>query len=123
MNKIFKKSLNRSKSFFSEPANFILTIFLCIFLVTTILPLVSIILESFTVHKQETLFYGKPTGSLTTLGWSSLLFTGNYDYSIKYFYKPLGNSLLIALIASFVAILIGGVLHGLYVEQTLSGKK
>ncbi len=123
MNKIFKKSLNRSKSFFSEPANFILTIFLCIFLVTTILPLVSIILESFTVHKQETLFYGKPTGSLTTLGWSSLLFTGNYDYSIKYFYKPLGNSLLIALIASFVAILIGGVFAWFICRTNVKWKK
>lgn len=92
MKKTFKKYLNRSRSFFSEPANLILTIFLCIFLVTTILPLVAIIFESFTVHKQESIFYGKPTGSFTIAGWDSLLFTSDYDYSIKYFYKPSKNT-------------------------------
>lgn len=123
MKKTFKKYLNRSRSFFSEPANLILTIFLCIFLVTTILPLVAIILESFTVHKQESIFYGKPTGSFTIAGWDSLLFTSDYDYSIKYFYKPLGNSLLIALIASFVAILIGGVFAWFICRTNVKWKK
>ena len=123
MKKTFKKYLNRSRSFFSEPANLILTIFLCIFLVTTILPLVAIIFESFTVHKQESIFYGKPTGSFTIAGWDSLLFTSDYDYSIKYFYKPLGNSLLIALIASFVAILIGGVFAWFICRTNVKWKK
>ncbi len=123
MKKTFKKYLNRSRSFFSEPANLILTIFLCIFLVTTILPLVAIIFESFTVHKQESIFYGKPTGSFTIAGWDSLLFTSDYDYSIKYFYKPLENSLLIALIASFVAILIGGVFAWFICRTNVKWKK
>lgn len=123
MKKTFKKYLNRSRSFFSEPANLILTIFLCIFLVTTILPLIAIIFESFTVHKQESIFYGKPTGSFTIAGWDSLLFTSDYDYSIKYFYKPLGNSLLIALIASFVAILIGGVFAWFICRTNVKRKK
>ena len=123
MKKTFKKYLNRSRSFFSEPANLILTIFLCVFLVTTILPLVAIIFESFTVHKQESIFYGKPTGSFTIAGWDSLLFTSDYDYSIKYFYKPLGNSLLIALIASFVAILIGGVFAWFICRTNVKWKK
>lgn len=122
-NKTFHKSINRTKSFFSEPANLILSIFLCIFVATTILPLVSIIIESFTVHKQEAIFYNQTPGSFTFMGWSSLLATSQYSYSLKYFYKPLGNSLLIAFIASFVAISLGGVFAWFICRTNVKWKK
>ena len=123
MTSSFKKSINRTKSFFSEPSNIILSIFLCIFALTTIFPLISIILESFTVHKQESIFYNQLAGTFTWKGWSSLLTTSEYDYSIKYFYKPLGNSLLIALIASFVAIILGSVFAWFICRTNVKWKK
>ena len=104
-----KRAGNKLKAFFSQPSNIILTVALILLGATTIFPLISMIIESFTVHLREALFHGEPAGSISLSGWKSLLLTSEYNYSKNYFYVPLFNSISMALIASAVAIVIGGV--------------
>jgi len=111
------------KSFFSQPSNIILVTFLVILGVTTIFPLISMIVESFTVHLRETMFYGKKAGTFTFEGWRQLFATKEYSYSLKYLYKPLVHSLTIALIASFVSILLGGVFAWFICRTNIKWKK
>lgn len=123
MTSSIKRSFNKLKSFLSQPSNIILVIFLVILGVGTIFPLVSMIVESFTVHLREVLFYGEPAGSFSTAGWKELLFNTEYDYNTKYFFTPLLNSLSIALISSFVAIVLGGVFAWFICRTNIKFKK
>lgn len=104
-----KKNYNRFKSFLAQPSNIILSVFLVLLGITTVFPLFSMIIESFTTHLREVLFLGNPAGTVSLSSWKTLLFETEHNYSKNYFYIPLFNSITMALIASFTAIIIGGV--------------
>ena len=108
MTNTMKKRLNKVKAFFSQPANIILVVFLLVLAVTTIYPIISMILQSFTVSVRETIIYDQYNpGDFFVEGWKKLL---KFDTFGKFrFYTPLLHSLVLSLVSSAVAIFIGGI--------------
>ena len=123
MTNTIRKRCNQLKSFLSQPPNIILSVFLLLLGVTTIFPLVSMIIESFTIHLREVLFIGKPAGSISLSSWKTLLFATKHNYSKNYFYTPLFNSITMALIASVTAIVIGGIFAWFICRTNIKYKK
>jgi iron(III) transport system permease protein len=104
-------SFNRKiKTYFNKPANVILVVAAVILIVFVLLPLFSVVSETFIVHDGEQYRAQADVGSFTFFHWSRVLFTFNeIQYSLENFYKPLWNSVLMGVLACFFAILIGGV--------------
>ena len=99
---------NKIRDFFSQPANIILVVLLILLAVTTIYPIITMILKSFTLSTQEMLMFPDYNmGDLFVDGWKKLL--GGSDWSVARFYTPFVHSLTLSVIASFFAVLIGGV--------------
>ncbi len=99
---------NRRKDFFSQPANIILVVLLALLAVTTIYPIITMVVKSFTMTTKEMLMFPKyDTGDLFVDGWKKLL--GGSEWSVARFYTPFMHSLTLSVISSFFAVLIGGV--------------
>ena len=99
---------NRRKDFFSQPANIILVVLLALLAVTTIYPIITMVVKSFTMTTKEKLMFPKyDTGDLFVDGWKKLL--GGSEWSVARFYTPFMHSLTLSVISSFFAVLIGGV--------------
>ena len=73
-----KSSGNRVKAYFSKPANVITVIFLIILLAAVVLPLITLLLGSFTINGSQEAMYvggGVKNGDVTTHPWWELLFS------------------------------------------------
>ena len=116
-----KKMANSIKSFFQKPANVILVIFFILLALLTLYPLFSLMLETFSVHPMEMQLIGKPSGTITQWHWMRLLASG--EYSIINFYKPLLNTVAMAMLASAIAILFGGLVAWLITRSNIKYKK
>jgi len=116
-----KKKLNNIKVFFSSPANVILVTFFLLLALLTLYPLLSLIMETMTVHPMEVQIVGRRKGSFTQFHWAKLLLGG--EYSVNNFYKPLLNTCLMAIAASAIAILFGGMVAWLVTRSNLKYKK
>ena len=100
--------INKVKEFFSQPANIILTVFLVVLAITTIYPIVTMVLKSITITTMETLMFPDyDAGDIFLDGWKKLV--GGSDWSMARFYTPFIHSLSLSLTSSFFAVLIGGV--------------
>ena len=101
-----KKNLNTLKTYFSRPQNTITIIFLMILLTTVLFPLFGLLKESLIIHAGgEAARYGLKPGTVTPIHWHNTLF---HSSSLNNFYKPLYRSCLMALLACFIAIFVGG---------------
>ncbi len=121
-----KSSGNRLKAYFSKPANVITVIFLVILLAAVILPLFTLLLGSITVNGSQEAMYvggGVKNGDITTHHWWELLFSKEYDYAKTVFWRPLGQSALMALYACLIAVLFGGVVAWFITRSDLPFKK
>lgn len=86
-----------------------------------ILPLISIVVDTFTVHSSERMrIRGSEEGDLTTYHWNSV-FAGKYSYSI--FYQPLLNTILVSLVSCAIAISLGGLMAWLVTRTNLRFRK
>ena len=86
-----------------------------------ILPLISIVVDTFTVHSSERMrIRGSEVGDLTTYHWNSI-FAGKYSYSV--FYQPLINTILVSLVACAIAIGLGGLMAWLVTRTNLRFRK
>lgn len=99
-------------------------IFAVVFLVAltylVVVPLGVMLQETFTVHPMERFqIPGSMTGDLTTAHWERT-FIGPNSYA--FFYRPLINTLIIALSLSVLALIIGGGLAWLVVRTNLPYK-
>ncbi|MEG1804841.1 MAG: iron ABC transporter permease [Clostridia bacterium] len=112
---------NRVKAFLQKPANVILVTFIVILSILTLYPLVSLVIETFVVHPMEVMSIGKPKNSFTLFHWKKLFGSGEYS-SIKFF-EPFMNTISMAIIASIVAILFGGIVAWLITRTNIRGKK
>ncbi len=110
------RNLNKTKTFFSYPPNTILVTLGFVLLILTITPLISLVLSTFADTNPVT---------STTLGYGfdnwKETFAG--EFSKSYFWVPLGNSLLIAIISCAFAILFGGGVAYLITRTNLRFKK
>lgn len=119
-NRLFKAK-NSVKVFFSKPANTILVVFAVILIFLTLYPLLSLVTETFLVHSGEVRITKQERGDVTDFHWKKLLFSG--EYSKVNFYKPLFNSISVAILASFVAISFGGIVAWLITRTNIRCKK
>ncbi len=114
---------NDLKAFFTQPANIILAISVVVLGFFTLYPLILLVADTFKVHIAELMFsdlQGLKVGAVTGFHWTRMLFG---DMSGVYFWKPLGNSLLMSLLASIIAILYGGVVAFLITRTDMKAKK
>jgi len=110
----FRRGWNKVRTYFSNPSNSIL-IFFCIFLLLlNIVPIFSVFKDSFTVHTMEYVPVdpsdpfsdGLSSGTFTTYHWYEV-FAG--PTSRGFFWKPLGRSLIVSVLACLFALLFGGL--------------
>lgn len=134
--KICKKVLNSLKTFFSKSYNIILVVFFIVLAIGVILPLISMVGDSLTVHtKTEAQYINElwekdvKKGDFTFMQWPTLLFQTELDvgmtesYSTTAFWLPLGRSIGMALVACLIAVVSGGVLAFLITRTNMPFKK
>lgn len=115
-----KKAMNRGLTFFGLPANSILVIFGVLLLILTFVPLIYVVIDSFTVHVMEAPSLGLTEGSFTFAHWQEVFAGKN---SLSYFWEPLGNSLLVSVLSCVFAILFGGAVAYLVTRTNMPFKK
>lgn len=119
----FAKFLNFLKSYFSKPSNIILIIFGILLTLTVVIPLVFLLYNTVLVHQGEARRLGVAVGSLTLNHWYSIFFQSKYNYAVTTFYKPLGNSVGMALVACLISLIIGGGIAWLITRSDFPAKK
>lgn len=106
--KQIKRFSNKLKVYFSNPSNIILIVFAILLTALVVIPLFYLLYNTFEVHTGESeKIFGK-VGSMTLGHWKYVLFRKTNGYSKKLFWKPLGNSLLMSIVACAFSIIIGG---------------
>ena len=115
-----KKAMNKGLTFFGLPANSILVVFGVLLLILTFVPLIYVVIDSFTVHIMEAPGLGLATGSFTFAHWQEVFAGKN---SVSYFWRPLGNSLLVSVLACIFSIFFGGVVAYLVTRTNMPFKK
>ncbi len=131
--KKMRKFLNSIKNFFSKPSNIILFFFAIFLTIMVIYPLIQLVINTFIVQGpfeadmlSEEWDKNIVKGQFTLLEWPSLLFPRSMElksYSVSSFWKPLGNSILMSLIACTIAVLFGGSLAWLITRSNMPCKK
>lgn len=119
----FAKFLNFLKSYFSKPSNIILIIFAILLTLTVVIPLVFLLYNTVLVHQGEARRLGVAVGSLTLNHWYSIFFQCKYNYAVTTFYKPLVNSVGMALVACLISLIIGGGIAWLITRSDFPAKK
>ena len=135
-NKSFKKFGNALKTFFSKSYNIILVVFFVVLVFGVVLPLITMVGDSLTVHTRTEAQYinelwdkNVKQGDFTFMQWPTLLFQTELDvgmtqsYSVSAFWLPLGRSVLMALVACVIAVVGGGVLAFLITRTNIPFKK
>ena len=118
-----RKAMNNLRSYIKKPANIITVLFFVILLFTVCLPLFSLVRDSFIVHPGEVRDVGAKVNSFTPYHWKTLLAEKLYDYSRITFWKPLFNSILMALLSCIISVGFGGVVAWLITRSDIPGKK
>lgn len=121
-----RKFGNNLLSYFSKPANVITIIFLIVLTLTVIYPLISVVIESFVVHTGEAGKLGGtnlPAGSITGYHWEQAIFNGTRGNHLTWFWKPLGVSILMALLSCFIAVVSGGAIAWFITRSNVPCKK
>lgn len=118
----FSKWLNQGKTWLGVPANTILLFFGLILLFLTVLPLINVIIDTFTVHMMEVDFIDGDVhkGDFTLYHYQNL-FASSESWSL--FYKPLLNSVWTSVLACVFAIVFGGVVAYLITRTNIKFKK
>lgn len=111
---------NRLKMYFKKPHNLILTLLFVILIYLTVVPMITIIIDTFTVHQSELMrIKGSKVGSFTLYHWTKVLFS---SISRKVFYEPFLNTIIVALGTCLVAIIIGGAVAWLITRTDMKYK-
>ncbi len=124
LNPFSAKQRARVRAFFGKPANVILVVFCVVLCVLTLYPLLLLFLETITVHAGKEVRATKlPIDAFSLYSLQQIFATSKFKYSQLTFYEPLLNTLAVALTASFIAILFGGVVAWLITRTNLKYKK
>lgn len=125
-----RKIGNNLKSYFSKPANIITIVFLVVLVATVVLPLLSLLTGAFKINGLQEQQYvngsqgtSLKNGDFTFHHWTELLTSKEFDYALTKFWQPLGQSVLMALLACVVAVLFGGVVAWFITRSDLPCKK
>jgi len=113
----------KMRDFFSNPANIILVITVVVLGFFTLYPLVLLIGNTVKVNIADIMYpelFGKKVGDITGFHWKRMLTS---EMSSIYFWNPLKNAVLMSLLASFIAILYGGIVAFLITRTDIKAKK
>ena len=109
------------KGFFRKPENVILFCLIVLLVYLILVPLFSILNDTFRVHSSELMrIRGAESGDFTTYHWKSI-FAGKYSKNI--FYQPLFNTFFVAIATCLIAICTGGVFAWLVTRTDIQFKK
>lgn len=112
----------RLRAFVAKPANLLLVFFLFVLGVLSLLPMVTMLSNMFTIHMGiEKRQYRMSTGDWTYVHFQKLFEGG--DWSRVNFWEPLKNSLIVATGAGILGILIGGSIAWFITRSDLKCKK
>ena len=112
---------NRVASFLRKPYNVILITLAVSLFFLTLLPLVSLVRDTFVVHPSEIMSVkGSQAGDLTLFHWTKVFLSGATSQNMLY--RPLWNTLVTALGSCFIAIAMGGILAWLVTRSDLRWK-
>mgnify|MGYP000984413181 CR=1 FL=1 len=117
-----RKIKNAEKSLFGNPYNIIVMVTILLLVYLIVVPLIDMISTTFEVAQRDLrrLGAGVEVGDFTLFYWNRLLFS---DVSSALLYKPMLNSLCIALTVSVFSIVLGSATAWLLVRSDLPGKK
>jgi len=115
-----KKRWNRIKTFFSKPYNVLLVLFIVVLGFLVVIPLFSIIKDTFIVHSSEKSRVHQAVGTFTTYHWKRLFLS---EFRKSLLIDPLRNSLYTSAWACVVSILIGGTFAWLVSRSDMRWKK
>ncbi|MGL1892902.1 MAG: iron ABC transporter permease [Spirochaetaceae bacterium] len=114
-------SANRFKSFIKKPHNIILVTLVVVLTYLTVVPLFTILMDTFKVHSSELMqIKGSRLGDLTLFHWKQVFF--NPENSAKIFYIPFLNTLGVALGTCFISLTLGGMFAWLITRTNLRYK-
>lgn len=114
--------LYRIRAFIAKPANLLLVFFLAVLVVLSLLPLITMLSNMFTIHLgTEKKITRLPTGSWTLMHFQNL-FKGD-EWSRVNFWDPLKNSFIIAIGAGILGIAVGGTVAWFITRSDLKCKK
>ena len=113
--------LNKIKTYFSKPQNIILLLFGILLTFTTVAPIVAIVKDTLMIHPGtiDAHLTGKASG-YTIVNYVDL-FTSRLARTNLW--KPLWNTLLLAVLTCLISILYGGVFAFLVTRTNLKFKK
>jgi len=112
----------RLRAFVTNPANLLLVFFLLVLITLSLMPMVTMLTNMFTVHLgTEKKMYRLPVGSWTLTHFKKL-FEGS-DWSKVNFWEPLKNSFIVAIGAGILGIAIGGSIAWFVTRSDLKCKK
>lgn len=112
--------LRRFKTYIRKPQNIILIALLVGLLYLIVLPLFHMVVDTFTVHTSEGSRVHAPIGSLTNYHWAK---TFSSNEVVSNLLVPLRNSLICAVFACVIAIIIGGLFAYLMTRTDMRFKK
>lgn len=116
------KAANSLKSFFRKPHNVILVVLFIFLAYLTLVPLVSLVRDTFIVHPSEIMSVkGAKVNSTTLFHWRKVFLDG--ERSLKLFYKPFLNTMQVSLASSLIAILLGGLVAWLVTRTNIAFKR
>jgi len=114
--------LYRLRAFFTKPSNLLLVFFLGVLVVLSLMPMVTMLSNMFTVHLGlEKRLYRQNVGSFTVKHFEKLFEGG--DWSDVNFWEPLKNSFVVAAGAGILGIAIGGTIAWFVTRSDLKCKK
>lgn len=112
---------NKIRSYLSKPENIILVALVITLSVLTLVPLLSLIRDTFIVHSAEIFSIpDTPIGGITLYHWQKVFFDGETSMSI--FYRPLMNTMLISFGSVVIAVVLGGMFAWLVTRTNIKYK-
>ena len=100
-----KQKINALLKYLIKTKIFILLVLLVVLGYLTIVPLITIVADTFTVHSSEVrAIKGSKVGDFTLYHWKKMFASG--QTSMKVFYEPFLNTLNIAFLSCMVAIIL-----------------
>ena len=81
-NRVFSRGLNRIRQYFRNPSNILLVMFAVILTVTVLLPMLSVVRDTFLVHnRQEAMLLELKNGDLTLKHWINLFTDKEFNWA------------------------------------------
>ena len=111
---------NQVKGVVCNPFNLMTLLSFILLFCLVVIPLLSLVKDSFVVGQSEARRAGAPAGSFSVYYWQYLLTS---KMSVAQFWKPLGNSLIVSVFTTLIGVPLGAILAWLMVRSDLPGKK